>query len=83
MLLVSYKLVITLGVNFINVLGAAYTGVDPKSAKMSANSSVFFALLGYARVKAARRTLMKLTLGPPFLSFVTFGDIVPYPPPPV
>jgi hypothetical protein len=37
---------------------------DTKSAKNTDKLSVIFALLGSARrVKAARRTLMKLTLG--------------------
>ncbi len=51
---------LTLGVNFINVLQAAFTLVDPKSRKKPDNLTVF-ALSGYAPVKAANRTLMKLT----------------------
>jgi len=46
------------GVNFINVLQAAFTSADPKSAKKTVKLSVFFALSGSARVKAGRRTLM-------------------------
>jgi len=49
------------GVNFINVLQAAFTQTDPKSAKELLDLTVFFALLGFLCVKAARRTLMKLT----------------------
>jgi len=47
------------GVNFTNVLRAAFTRADPKSAKKLLNLTVFFALLGSACVKAACRTLMK------------------------
>jgi len=48
-------------VNFTNILRAAFTRADPKSANKQLNLTVFFALLGSARVKAARRTLVKLT----------------------
>jgi hypothetical protein len=51
------------GVNFINILQAAFMHPDPKSVKKIVQLSVFFTLLGSARVKAARRTLMKLTPG--------------------
>ncbi len=34
------------GVNFTNVLSAAFTLVDPKSVKMIDNLTVFFTLLG-------------------------------------
>ena len=49
------------GVNFTNVLRPAFTHTDPKSAIKLLNLTVFFALLGSARVKAACRTLVKLT----------------------
>ena len=49
------------GVNFTNILGAAFTRVDPKGAKKTVKLSSFIALLGSARIKAARRTLVKLT----------------------
>ena len=49
------------GVNFINVLQAAFTLAGPKSAKKTVMSSSFFAPLGSACVKAACRMLMKLT----------------------
>ena len=49
------------GFNFTNILRAAFTRADPKSAKKQLNLTVFFALLGSARVKAACRTLVKLT----------------------
>ena len=51
------------GVNFTNVLRAAFTRADPKSAKKTVKLSSFFALLGSASVKAARRTLVKLNPG--------------------
>ena len=51
------------GVNFINVLRAAFTLADPKSAKKTVKSISFFALLGSASVKAACRTLVKLNRG--------------------
>ena len=47
------------GVNFTNILQAAFTRADPKSAKKLLNLTVYFALLGPARVKAARRMLVK------------------------
>ena len=49
------------GVNFTNILQTAFMHTDPKSAKKLLNLTVFFALLGSAPVKTARRTLMKLT----------------------
>ena len=59
----KYVQVKKLGVNFINVLRAAFMPADTKSAKKTVKSSNFFALLGSASVKAARRMLVKLTLG--------------------
>ena len=51
------------GVNFINVLQATFTCADPEIAKKTVKSSSCFALLGSSSVKAAHRTLMKLTPG--------------------
>ena len=48
-------------VNFIDILRAALAQRDPKSAKKTDNLTVFLALLGYTRIKAAGRRLMKLT----------------------
>ena len=48
------------GVNFTNVIRAAFTRADPKSAKKLLKLTVFFVLLGSARVKAAGRMLVKL-----------------------
>ncbi len=53
----------TTGVNFINVLWAAFTHTNPKSAKKIVKLSIFFALLGSARSKAVCRTLMKWNPG--------------------
>ncbi len=36
---------------------------DPKSAKKTDNLTVFFVLLGFAHIKAARKILVKLTTG--------------------
>jgi len=51
------------GVNYINVLKAAFACTDPKSTKKTVELSVFFALSGSARVKASPRRLVKLTTG--------------------
>jgi hypothetical protein len=52
----------TPGVNFI-VLQAAITHADPESTKKINNLIAFFAHSGSTIVKAACRTLMKLTPG--------------------
>ena len=49
------------GVNFTNILRAAFTRADPKSAKKLLELNDFFSLLGSAPVKAAHRMLVKLT----------------------
>jgi len=54
---------LTLGVNSINVLWAAFTRTDPKSAKKTVKLWIFFVLLGSAHAKAAWRMLMKLNPG--------------------
>jgi len=51
----------TLGVNFTNVLREAFTHSDPESVKKDCYVISHFALLGYGRVKAAHKILMKLT----------------------
>ncbi len=51
-----------IGVNYNNVLRAAFTRTDTaKAQKKTDNLSIFFALLGYVSKKAAHRMLMKLT----------------------
>ncbi len=47
--------------NLTNILPAAFTYKDPKSAERTDNLNVFFALLGSACVKAVITTLVKLT----------------------
>jgi len=42
------------GVNFTNILSADFLLVGPKSVKKIDNLTVFFTLLGSARVKAER-----------------------------
>ena len=54
---------LTLGVNFTNILWAAVTHANPKSAIKLHNLTVFFALLGSARLKAVCKMLVKLTFG--------------------
>jgi hypothetical protein len=49
------------GLNFINVLRTAFTLTDPKSVKKTIKWSSMFTLLGSTIVKAARKTLVKLT----------------------
>jgi len=51
-----------LGVNFTKALWAAFTQPDPKTQNNSQLISVFFALLGSSSTKAARKTLVNLTL---------------------
>ncbi len=51
------------GVNFTNVLFEAFVRADPKSAKITFKSLVFFVLLGSVRVKAANKMFVKSTLG--------------------
>jgi len=51
----------TSGLNFINILEAAFMRADPERTKKIDNLTVFFALSGSTRVKAAYRMLMKLT----------------------
>ena len=45
----------TSGVNFTNILQAAFMRADPKSAKKCSKIKQHFALLGSAGVKAARK----------------------------
>ena len=51
------------GVNFTNILRAAFTHADLKSARKLLNLTVFFALLGSGHIKAAHIMLVKLTPG--------------------
>ena len=62
---------LTPGLNFINILWAAFTHTDPESVKNQLRYQYLFRLLGSAHTKAACR-LMKLTLGVDFTSFRAF-----------
>jgi hypothetical protein len=48
-------------VNFIKVLHEAFMSADPESVKFQLSCQYLFTLLGYVRVKAAQKTLMKFT----------------------
>jgi len=48
---------LTAGVNFINILQAAFTSADPPKAKNTVKLSVFFALLGSSPVKDVSKML--------------------------
>ena len=63
------------GVNFTNVLLAAFTNADPKSAIKLLNLTIFFALLGSSHVKAACRMLVKLNPG---LTHVSYSLLLLY-----
>jgi len=54
---------LTPGVNFTNILCATFIQADPKSAKKTDSLTVFFALLGYSRVKAWCKMFVKPTPG--------------------
>jgi hypothetical protein len=48
------------GVNFTNIIRAAFTQADPKSAKKTVKLSVFFEHSGSACIKSALRTMIKI-----------------------
>jgi len=54
---------LTPGVNFINIIWAAFMCTDPKSTKYTDNLTVLFALLGSMHEKALGKMLIKLTPG--------------------
>jgi len=60
------------GVDFTKILRAAFPLVDPKSAKNTVKPSVFFMLLGFVHVKAARKMLVKLT---PAVNFINIKRV--------
>jgi len=47
--------------DFTNILREAFTQTDPKSAKKTDGLTVFFVLLGSARIKGFRKMLVKST----------------------
>ncbi len=56
------------GVDFINVLRAAFAPVDPKSVKNTVKSSVTFYAFGIYERKSCTRMLMKLSPGVNFIN---------------
>ncbi len=52
---------VNLGVNFTNILQAAFECADPKNVKKIDNLTIFFALLVSECAKAVCRMLMKLS----------------------
>jgi len=52
---------LTPGINYINILPAAFMHENPEIANKTVKLSIFFALLGSVRAKAAHGMLMKLT----------------------
>jgi hypothetical protein len=56
------------GVNFINVLQAAFAHIDPKSIKRHWGFDWILTLLGSTCVKAVHRRLMKLMAGVNFIN---------------
>jgi len=51
----------TSGLNFINALHTTFTCAYPTSVKKTVKFSIFFTLSGSKSVKAAHKTLVKLT----------------------
>ncbi len=47
--------------DFTNILGTAFAGADPESAKKDLQLDCLFFTLGSVFIKAAHQTLMKLT----------------------
>ncbi len=72
-------IIISFGLNFINVLSAAFTCADPKSEKDNDDLTVFFTLLVSTSSKAACKMLMKLTPGLNFINVLrtAFTPVAP------
>ncbi len=54
---------LTPGIDFTNIFTHSIKPVTPQSVKFKSNFQYLFTLLGSANIKAAHRTLMKLTPG--------------------
>jgi len=54
-------LMLSSGLNFINILRTAFTPVVPQSVRTQSSRQYLFTLLGPTCIKAVRRTLVKLT----------------------
>jgi len=67
-MILNTKLVSRPGVNFTNILRAAFTLVGPKSAKWHCWLDCIFAHSGSTCIKAVRRMLMKLSPGVNFIN---------------
>jgi hypothetical protein len=50
----------TPGVNFINILRAAFTHADPESVKFQLSRHYHFTLLGYTRIKDAKKNVNEI-----------------------
>jgi hypothetical protein len=59
----TFKVKLTTGVNFTNILPAAFALADPKSTKWHWWLDCLFLLLGSLFVKADRKMLVKFTIG--------------------
>jgi hypothetical protein len=53
---------LTAGVNFINILRAAFMCTDTENTKRQSSQQCRFVLLGFTSVKALRKMLAKLNL---------------------
>jgi len=60
-MLVVFSLTTSSGIDFTNILCAAFLHADSKSAKRNNDTTVIFAILRFAHVKALCKTLVKLT----------------------
>jgi hypothetical protein len=56
---------LTTGVDFTNILHAAFRRADPISSKKTNGLTLFYAILGSALVNSASKMLVKLTLARP------------------
>jgi len=68
---------LTPGVNFTNILMAAFMRADPKDAKKTVGLTALFALLGSTHIKAARIMLMDQGLISPTYLHSAFTPVAP------
>ena len=55
--MIKCGILVSTGVNFINILRAAFVRADPKSAKKTVQSISFFVILLSAHVKAVHKNI--------------------------
>jgi len=67
-ILLPILLISTPGVNFINVILAAFTRANPESVQIQSSRQYHLRLLGSAHIKAVYRMLMKLSPGVNFIN---------------